>query len=303
MAADLLHARFTLADRKRHEGAALARFGKTGQGRGGRVLVATQVVESSLDLDFDVMLSDLAPMAALIQRAGRLWRHMDLRPASSRPVREPVLHVLSPDPGGVEDDRWLHATLGAGAHVYPLPLMWRTASVLFGAGSIDAPGGLRALIEAAHGEDLAVPEVLLRSEAVADGKYHAARAQGARNVVRFADGFRLGAGGWEDAEFPTRLGQPVRKLLLVRHGAAGLVPWAEAGTLVDSCQLSEVQTSAARLSRFTLPDQTRADIAAFTQGWPDWRRAAVTVCPVGEGGEICEGLRYDGEMGLTFHNL
>jgi len=81
--ADLLHARFALCDRLRHEKAALSRFGKKGQDRAGRVLVATQVLESSLDLDFDVMVSDLAPIAALIQRAGRLWRHMALRPASS----------------------------------------------------------------------------------------------------------------------------------------------------------------------------------------------------------------------------
>lgn len=69
--ADLLHARFALCDRLAHEAAALARFGKDGQGRAGRVLVATQVVESSLDLGFDVMVSDLAPAAALVQRAGR----------------------------------------------------------------------------------------------------------------------------------------------------------------------------------------------------------------------------------------
>lgn len=49
IAADLLHARFALVDRKRHEAAALEAFGKHRQARPGRVLVATQVVESSLD--------------------------------------------------------------------------------------------------------------------------------------------------------------------------------------------------------------------------------------------------------------
>ena len=82
--ADLLHARFALTDRKRTERAMLQRFGKQGHERAGRVLVGTQVLESSLDLDFDVMVSDLAPMAALIQRAGRLWRHTDARPACAR---------------------------------------------------------------------------------------------------------------------------------------------------------------------------------------------------------------------------
>lgn len=77
--ADLLHARYTLFDRKRIEATIMRRFGREGTDRAGRVLVGTQVLESSLDLDFDVMVSDLAPMASLVQRAGRLWRHMDTR--------------------------------------------------------------------------------------------------------------------------------------------------------------------------------------------------------------------------------
>ncbi|MFC3119558.1 CRISPR-associated helicase Cas3' [Jhaorihella thermophila] len=103
---------FAICDRLDKERALQAVFGKSGQGRAGRVLVATQVAEQSLDLDFDVMVSDLAPIGALIQRAGRLWRHMDARPAPTRPVPEPVLHVLSPDPDRVDNARWLHQVLG-----------------------------------------------------------------------------------------------------------------------------------------------------------------------------------------------
>ena len=298
--ADLFHARFALSDRKRHEAAALGRFGKAGTGRAGRVLVATQVVESSLDLDFDVMVSDLAPMAALIQRAGRLWRHMDLRPAASRPVPAPVLSVVAPDPGAVQDARWLTAALGAGAHVYDLPLQWRTARVLFDAGWIEAPGNLRALIEAAHGEVLDLPEALSAAEMRALGEAHARRAQGARNAVAFAAGFRAGAGGWEDTEYPTRLGEEMRVLVLARKEGGRLAPWAADETDAEGVQLSEVQAASRRLAALDLPGQADPAITAYTAGWPDWRREAVTVCPVDLDGTICAGLRYEADTGLLF---
>ncbi len=74
---DLFHARFAMGDRLAIEDRVRARFGKEAppEGRRGRVLVATQVAESSLDLDFDLMVTDLAPIDSLLQRAGRLWRH------------------------------------------------------------------------------------------------------------------------------------------------------------------------------------------------------------------------------------
>ena len=129
--AALLHARFALGDRLRHENAAMARFGRDGIGRSGQVLVATQVVEASLDLDFDVMVSDLAPVGALIQRAGRLWRHMDRRPVADRPVSGPVLTILSPDPDQVTDSSWLNRVLDRGAWVYRHDHQWLTARAMF----------------------------------------------------------------------------------------------------------------------------------------------------------------------------
>ena len=298
--ADLLHARFALSDRQRIEKAALGRFGKNGQSRAGRVLVATQVVESSLDLDFDVMVSDLAPMAALIQRAGRLWRHMDLRPAATRPLSAPVLSVVSPDPGNVSSHRWLNEVLDAGAFVYPHDLQWRTADTLFRAGCIAAPAGLRQLIETVHGPDAApVPMVLEPAEMKALGKTHAAANLGRQNVIDLAKSYRAGGAGLEDTDYPTRLGLPQRVLVLARWQDGALRFRAEAGSDVDSCQLSEVQASAARLSAFDLPDQDIPEINALTRNLPDWKRRSITVCPVGDDGVICAGLRYDADFGLV----
>lgn len=294
--ADLLHARMALSDRKYAEARAHAIFGKDGQGREGRVLVGTQVLESSLDFDFDVMVTDLAPMAALVQRAGRLWRHMDRRPRAQRPVAEPALHVLAPDPAEVKDERWLNQVLGGGAFVYPLADQWRTADHLFRLGEIVAPSGLRDLIEAVHGAGaVAVPAALEQAELKAEGEAHSKRGHAAHNIVHFEDGYRAGGRGVDDADYPTRLGEPQRTLFLARAGEDGLAPWA-----AGAWALSEVNASVRRLARLPLPAQDTPEIKELTRDWPDWKQRSVTVCPVGMDGTICAGLHYEAVRGLVF---
>ena len=72
----LLHSRFTLEDRKDRERIVMEAFGnpKPKDEKAGRILVATQVVEASLDIDGDVLFTDLAPLDALVQRMGRVMR-------------------------------------------------------------------------------------------------------------------------------------------------------------------------------------------------------------------------------------
>lgn len=299
----LLHARFALTDRKRIETTELVRFGRHGQGRAGWALVATQVVESSLDLDFDVMVSDLAPMAALVQRAGRLWRHMDLRPAKGRPVAGPVLHVLSPDPDIVPDARWLLDCLGAGGWVYPVADQWRTADKLFRVGRITAPEGLRDLIEAVHSDARPVPAVLQQAEDERIGEGYARQGLADNNMIGWDEGYRRGASGADDTAYPTRLGPETATLILARWQEGRLVPWAQE---VDGCQLSEgwmlseVSASKSRLGRLSLPDQSAPAIVAATKDWPEWQRASITLCPVAKDGTICEGLIYSETVGLIF---
>lgn len=309
--AELLHARFALCDRKRIEAAMLKRFGKEGEGRKGSVLVGTQVLESSLDLDFDVMISDLAPMASLIQRAGRLWRHMDKRPRAARPVSEPVLYVLSPDPTKVDDVAWLSRVLGRGAGVYFLDQQWRTAERLFGAGAIEAPAGLRGLIEAAHVESgetdalgraappLPEPVIAAELERLAERSSHASHAQ--RNLVEWKEGFRSGARADDDAEYPTRLGEPQTRLTLARLEGGRLAPWAqgeEAGEGLTPWMLSEVSAASSKLAKLEIPEPAAKPVDFA--GWPKWRRETVRFCVVEEDGRICEGLRYEADLGLIF---
>lgn len=73
----LLHARFPLKHRQEIEKKILARYGKEEDGKRPfkGIVIGTQVLEQSLDLDFDLMVSDLAPIDLLLQRVGRLHRH------------------------------------------------------------------------------------------------------------------------------------------------------------------------------------------------------------------------------------
>ena len=70
----LLHARFVLRDR-------LQREKRVRQVRPGRCLVATQIVEVSLDISYDVLLTEIAPPDALVQRMGRVNRQGHSPPA------------------------------------------------------------------------------------------------------------------------------------------------------------------------------------------------------------------------------
>ena len=123
-------------------------------------------------------------------------------------------------------------------------------------GEIVAPSGLRQLIEAVHGEHpAAVPQPLIDAEAKRIDVDAAHANHGRQNTVKLNDGFRSSA-GFDDVEYPTRLGEEQRVLVLARRVGDRLVPWA-GGRGVEAWMLSEVSASARRLFRVPLPDQSR----------------------------------------------
>ena len=224
----LFHARFAQGDRQKIEEDVLRWFGRDAKAtdRAGHILVATQVVEQSLDLDFDLVISDLAPVDLIIQRAGRMWRHLDKRPPERRPVEKPHILVVSPDPDQVDDGKWLEPVLGKAAFVYQhAGVMWRSAKALFDAGRIDTPESFRPLIECVYTND-DVPPALEEKQIEDEGKEWGNRSLGRFNVVDLEGGYGslpMELSGTED--IGTRLGEKTVTLRLAHIEEGRLVPW------------------------------------------------------------------------------
>lgn len=226
--AELFHARFAMCDRIAVEQAAMVRFGKssTPEQRRGRVLVATQVIEQSLDVDFDLMVSDLAPVDLLLQRMGRVWRHTGRR---DRGWKEPTLAVLSPEavPDAAKD--WYGALFPTGQYVYPdHARLWRTALLLLASDHVKVPHDMRSLVERVYADDLAdIPEGLVPSVIKTSGEDMGNRGHAARNLLKLHEGYTAQGGLWQsDIRTPTRLGDNRTMLRLARISEGKLVPYA-----------------------------------------------------------------------------
>lgn len=145
----LLHSRFPFFRREELEDEWLQRLGKTRERDGlGSILVATQVVEQSVDIDLDFIVSDLAPTDMLLQRMGRLWRHLRTQRAAACP--EFWINLPSLDFGSSARD--LKAALGKSARVYAPYVLLRTREVFLGRESITLPTQIRELLEATYAD-------------------------------------------------------------------------------------------------------------------------------------------------------
>lgn len=263
----LFHARYIMADRLALEGEVLRRFGRDSRGEERRcILVATQVVEQSLDLDFDAMVTDLAPADLLIQRAGRLWRHQ--RKPDHRPVAEPVLHIVSPEPVDEPAADWGRSVIPRTFSVYRDPaLLWRSARAAFARGEIATPGDMRPLIEAA-GDEANTPAALRRAANKAGGKRSADAAIGLMNALAFEDGYTRDSGAWDpDTVISTRLeDDPTVTLRLAVEQNGVLMPVAPGNDLPRAWALSEVRVAKRRVTGCVVPENLkRAAKASWTR--------------------------------------
>jgi CRISPR-associated endonuclease/helicase Cas3 len=148
----LFHARFPADKRQQREDHVVSVFGKVGSRVGKKILIATQVVEQSLDLDFDCMVTDLAPIDLLLQRAGRLWRHQ----RGQRPIIEPMLLVAGlgdEKPPAFGNPLWWGA-------VYREDILLRTWVLLSSKTDLELPYEIDDLVQSVYDEKEVMPDFL-----------------------------------------------------------------------------------------------------------------------------------------------
>jgi len=140
----LFHARYPYGARKRKEDRYLRDFGKNARDPHRKsVLIATQVIEQSLDLDFDIMITELAPVDLILQRMGRLHRHARERPEG---LLEPTIYILRPL---MEENGSIG--FGPSRFVYAEYILLRTYLSLQNRNTITLPKDIEILVEWVYG--------------------------------------------------------------------------------------------------------------------------------------------------------
>jgi CRISPR-associated endonuclease/helicase Cas3 len=294
----VFHARFAFGDRAAIESELIAAFGPSGgpQQRRGRIVVATQVIEQSLDLDFDLVISDLAPIDRLIQRAGRQHRHPRL--ADGTPTtgldRRGDLRLLVYGPAWCDDPKsdWFSRFFPRGAAVYPhVGQIWRTARELVTRGRYAMPGDARDLIERVFsGDDC--PAALQARSNEAEGRDWASVNVAFASRLKLETGYTRGVGGaWlaDDASLtvsgddgwdlgaPTRLGEATVTVRIGRCANGRIEPWCAASQAHEAWEASSVRVVARHFQTPVVDPASAAALEAATQSLPDEGRWSIVL--------------------------
>ena len=165
----LLHSRFIPVDRDRLESIWVSRYGKNGwkeRSHCGRILIGTQVLEQSLDIDADFMVTRFAPSDMLLQRLGRLWRHDQTpRPQSASCevfILAPLLEKAVSEP---------YENFGSSASVYSPYLLCRSLEVWRTRLSIELPTDIRLIIDQTYNDRLEKGEWARWQTELEEGKW------------------------------------------------------------------------------------------------------------------------------------
>ncbi len=179
----LFHARFPSDQRQKREDEVISVFGSKGKRDGRKILIATQVAEQSLDLDFDLIITDLAPVDLILQRAGRLWRHA----RGTRALSKPCLFIAGLEGGGPPNfgkPLWWN-------EVYHEALLLRTWCLLKDRQELSLPDEIDDLVRIVYEEQVDIPEALQEryNKALlnADGEDVTGRGQANYAIIGFPD--------------------------------------------------------------------------------------------------------------------
>lgn len=146
----LFHARYPADERSQRERIVLDRFGCDGARPMRALLIATQVAEQSLDIDFDFLISDLAPIDLLLQRAGRLHRHERKRPAGHATARFIVAGLIEGRFPELKETKW--------EYVYDPYILGRTWALTAREGVWQLPQDIDRLVQKVYDDNVPLPD-------------------------------------------------------------------------------------------------------------------------------------------------
>jgi len=299
----LLHSRFPFFRREELEADWMNRLGKNSTNRpAGCVLVSTQVAEQSVDIDADLLISDLAPTDMLLQRIGRLWRHA----RRSRPCPQAEIWIQTPS---LEDNQLNAATekelrqaLGKSARVYAPYVLLRSLQQWHKRTTITLPTDIRLILEATYDD----------SSAIEPAAWHELREQLEKQKRKMAGQAINATAIWNIPALPdeegiqTRYGTyPMAQLLLARQITRQDVQNVRVDLLNgDRIAVSSRDWSfdAAKAIHRNLVRVPRWAISAFLSNPPAWLSNHVDQ-PAAVGLVQADGriLNTDSDMGLSYN--
>ena len=234
---ELFHARYTVADRLTIQKRVIKSFDdkSTDKERKGKLVIATQVIEQSLDLDFDVMITDLAPIDIILQRAGRQHRHIRDREgnikyegADERGI--PTLYIVSPEFQASPEKKWIEDFFPNSHMIYKNHArLWLTLKELTNLSdeTLQFPKHFRSLVEAVYDENYIFPGTSFFKTDKKETENEEANCCVARFVaINYDNGYKFENTTWpEDIHAPTRLGEETTTLTLAKWNNDYLTPF------------------------------------------------------------------------------
>ena len=304
------HSRFISTDRAETEKLLMALVGKKSNElqRDRLIVVGTQVLEQSLDVDFDYMITELCPMDLLLQRSGRLHRHKRTRPL---PLQNAELSVLKPSDSGIKS-------------VYSPWILSRTAQSL--PSELDIPSCIPTLVSKVYSEpddaEALSDEYIEFCNQIKTKKQKASKyciksnkLNSSRNNT-IADFLDVGeANNDSDAEAAVRdTEDTIEVLVLVKESEINYTTFSRKVTFDITSSLSDREAEKIAKERLRLPiyfskyryRETLKALQAMPERWRDskWLKGELLLLLDGDNqAEISEKiLRYSSERGLEIFN-